>query len=90
LTKLGNATKVIPVITFVYVASTKSVSVAAEGCTEDMLWPFLDIGRAAAEPVGELYSETIKSGRLNRRRQAQWIDRLKTHPNSTETFNRGR
>jgi len=75
LTKLGKASKVVPFITFTYVASTNSVAAAAEGCTEDLLWPFLDIGRSAAEYVtGPLVRAVDDLHQRHRRAEANPYD----------------
>jgi len=84
LSKAGRVVKILPAITFVYVASTDSVAVAAEGCTEDALWPFLDIGRAASEPFAGIVQEATRGGILNRRRQTAWIQRVLDDPKNAE------
>lgn len=82
LAKVGKLTKVVGVITFVYVASTDSVAVAAEGATRDALWPFIDIGAEAGNTVGGCTNEWFRSGDLNRQRRGRITLDILEDPNT--------
>ena len=82
--KFGKVIKLVPVIVFAYTASTDSVSVAAEQGTEDALWPFLDIARAASEPFSSFVHEATVTGRTNRQIRTRWSQELLADPSHAE------